>query len=108
MEPRHGPLQNKQNVTVIIQQATQQKWDFAGHVAKTKDNRWNRRIIQWRPWTGGKSKGGHRHRTGCRTEVDRISTEQEELDCAKEVDSRELAKIPQCRERKQWSGFKIA
>lgn len=34
----------------------QVKLDFAGHVAMTKDNRGNARILQWRPRSGARSR----------------------------------------------------
>lgn len=36
---------------------TRGKWDYAGHLARIKDGRWNRRILQWRPWNGHRSRG---------------------------------------------------
>jgi hypothetical protein len=44
-------------VTDVIDRAERLKWDYAGHVARRNDGRWNRKILQWRPWAGQRSRG---------------------------------------------------
>ena len=34
-----------------------QKWKWAGHVARLKDNRWTRRCTEWQPRRGKRSRG---------------------------------------------------
>lgn len=39
-------------VTDITTRITQLEWDYARHIARIKDNRWNTRLLRWRPWAG--------------------------------------------------------
>jgi len=32
-------------------------WKYAGHLARVQGTRWNRRILEWRPWTGQRGRG---------------------------------------------------
>jgi len=32
-------------------------WTFAGHNARQKDDRWNKCILNWRPWENKRSRG---------------------------------------------------
>ncbi|KAI8438995.1 hypothetical protein MSG28_011294 [Choristoneura fumiferana] len=33
------------------------KWQWAGHIARRTDNRWGRKVLEWRPRTGRRSVG---------------------------------------------------
>ena len=37
--------------------AAKQKWKWAGHVARLNDNRWTKRITDWQPRYGKRSRG---------------------------------------------------
>lgn len=50
-------IRRKTRVTDISERIAKLKWDYAGHVARTKDRRWNEKILHWRPWEGGRSQG---------------------------------------------------
>lgn len=41
----------------IVKHITELKWRWAGHVARFKDNRWTKRIIEWRPRQDKRSRG---------------------------------------------------
>ena len=41
----------------IIQNIKGKKWSWAGHLARTSDNRWTKRITEWRPWLGSRHRG---------------------------------------------------
>ncbi|CAG9833161.1 unnamed protein product [Diabrotica balteata] len=41
----------------IVEEITKMKWRWAGHVPRYNDNRWTRRILEWRPRTTTRSMG---------------------------------------------------
>ena len=41
----------------IIEYTLKQKWRWAGHLARTKDNRWTKRCTEWQPRRGKRSRG---------------------------------------------------
>ena len=41
----------------IIEYTLKQKWKWAGHIARLKDNRWTRRCTEWQPRRGKRSRG---------------------------------------------------
>lgn len=42
-------LRRRSGVTDAIERISTLKWNWAGHVARTKDNRWTKRVLEWRP-----------------------------------------------------------
>lgn len=42
-------LRQMSGVTDAIERITTLKWNWAGHVARFSDNRWTKRILEWRP-----------------------------------------------------------
>ena len=40
-----------------IKDAANEKWKWAGHVARLNDNRWTKRITVWQPKYGKRSRG---------------------------------------------------
>ena len=40
----------------IIQVVKQQKWRWAGHVARMNDNRWTKRLTDWHPYNEKRSR----------------------------------------------------
>ena len=45
-------IREQTNIQDIIKQVKIKKWRWAGHLAKTKDNRWTKITTEWRPMTG--------------------------------------------------------
>ena len=41
-----------QRKTDIVEYILKQKWKWAGHVARMKDNRWTKRFTEWQPRIG--------------------------------------------------------
>ena len=58
-------------VTDIIQFIKQQKWRWAGHVARRNDNRWSKRVTDWCPW--GNKRSRKRPDTRWRDEIERFA-----------------------------------
>lgn len=50
-------IRSRTKVADIIELITKSKWRWAGHVARTKDNRWTKRILEWRPREDRRSRG---------------------------------------------------
>lgn len=46
--PNHE-IRRRSGVQDAIQKITMLKWNWAGHVARMTDNRWTKRITEWRP-----------------------------------------------------------
>ena len=44
-------------VTDIIEYTLKQKWRWAGHIARLKDNRWTKRCTEWQPRRGKRTRG---------------------------------------------------
>ena len=49
----------RKRTTIIdtIEYTLKQKWRWAGHIARMKDNRWTKRCTEWQPKRGKRSKG---------------------------------------------------
>ena len=43
-------IREKTKVRDIVQVVKQQKWRWAGHVARMNDNRWTKRLTDWYPY----------------------------------------------------------
>ena len=58
MKDRHGStwIRAKIRVKDIVQVVKKQKWTWAGHVAKMKDNRWTKRKTGWCPHNDKRSR----------------------------------------------------
>ena len=41
----------------IIEYTLKQKWKWACHIARSKDNRWTKRCTEWQPRRGKRSRG---------------------------------------------------
>lgn len=54
---RNKCIPNIINVKDAKEKVVELKWAFAGHTARQKFDRWNRKIIQWRPWELKREKG---------------------------------------------------
>ena len=57
-------IRAKTNIKDVVKFAAKQKWKWAGHVARLNDNRWTKRITDWQPRYGKRSRGrqARRHR----------------------------------------------
>ena len=42
-------IREQTKIKDIIQFTRQQKWRWAGHIARREDNRWNKRLMEWCP-----------------------------------------------------------
>ena len=49
-------------VTEIIHKIKQDKWRWAGHVAKRNDHRWTIRLTEWQPREGKRRRGRQKRR----------------------------------------------
>ena len=50
-------IRRRTQVKDIVEFVTSQKWKWAGHVARSKDNRWTLRATEWQPRNGKRSRG---------------------------------------------------
>ena len=50
-------VREKTKVTDVIEQVRGRKWTWAGHVSRTRDNRWTSRITTWKLYEGKRSRG---------------------------------------------------
>ena len=50
-------IRAKTNIKDVVKFAAKQKWKWAGHVARLNDNRWTKRITDWQPRYGKRSRG---------------------------------------------------
>ena len=50
-------IRAKTNIKDVVKFAAKQKWKWAGHVARPNDNRWTKRITDWQPRYGKRSRG---------------------------------------------------
>ena len=70
-------IREKTKLKDIIQVVKQQKWRWAGHVARMNDNRWTKRITDWHPFNEERSRKGYkverRDRKICRSSLAKIS-----------------------------------
>ena len=51
-------IRKRTKIIDIIEYTLKQKWKWAGHIARLKDNRWTRRCTEWQPRRGKRSRGG--------------------------------------------------
>ena len=54
---RNEEIRRRTGVTDIARRISLLKWQWAGHVARRTDNRWGRKVLEWRPRTGRRSVG---------------------------------------------------
>jgi hypothetical protein len=50
-------IRQRSGVQDVIERTTRLKWNWAGHLARTQDGRWTRRIMEWRPRNYKRSRG---------------------------------------------------
>lgn len=54
---RNEWIRQRTKVVDIVERVTSLKWNFAGHIVRLTDERWNSRIIRWRPWEEKRGRG---------------------------------------------------
>ena len=54
---RNTELRKRSGVTDVVERVAKLKWSFAGHVARTTDQRWTKRLVEWRPREDRRSRG---------------------------------------------------
>ena len=50
-------IRKRTKIIDIIEYTLKQKWKWAGHIARLKDNRWTKRCTEWQPRKGKRSRG---------------------------------------------------
>ena len=50
-------IRKRTKIIDIIEYILKQKWKWAGHIARLKDNRWTKRCTEWQPRRGKRSRG---------------------------------------------------
>ena len=50
-------IRKRTKVIDIIEYTLKQKWKWAGHIARLKDNRWTKRCTEWQPRRGKRKRG---------------------------------------------------
>ena len=50
-------IRKRTKIIDIIEYTLKQKWKWASHIARLKDNRWTRRCTEWQPRRGKRSRG---------------------------------------------------
>ncbi|XP_072931484.1 uncharacterized protein [Epargyreus clarus] len=54
---RNDEIRRRTNLTDIAFKISRLKWQWAGHIARRTDNRWGRKVLEWRPRVGKRSTG---------------------------------------------------
>ena len=54
---RNEYIRHRTKVIDIAQRISKLKWQWAGHISRRTDNRWGRRVLEWRPRLGKRSVG---------------------------------------------------
>jgi hypothetical protein len=48
-------IRQRTKVTDIAHRISMLKWQWAGHISRRTDNRWGKRVLEWRPRLGKRS-----------------------------------------------------
>ncbi|XP_072016915.1 uncharacterized protein [Amphiura filiformis] len=59
---RHTEIRKVTQVKDILQKIKETKWRWAGHLSRTDDNRWTKRLTEWQPRTGKRRRGRQKRR----------------------------------------------
>ena len=59
---RHTEIRKRTKVKDIMEKIKESKWRWAGHIARTVDNRWTKRLTDWQPRTGKRRRGRQKRR----------------------------------------------
>ena len=52
---RNEVIRDRTKITDIARTISKLKWQWAGHICRKSDSRWNRRVLKWRPRLGKRS-----------------------------------------------------
>jgi len=74
-------VREKTKVTDVIGKVRRQKWTWAGHVSRTRDNRWTLRITTWKPYEKKRPRGRPARRW--RDKLELLEGYHLEKDCAR-------------------------
>ena len=55
-------IRRRTGVKDILEKIREMKWNWAGHIARMKDNRWTKRLTEWQPRTGKRRRGRQKRR----------------------------------------------
>ena len=69
---RNEEIRRRTGVEDVIVRIAKLKWNWAGHMARMRDGRWTKRILEWRPRTDKRNRG--RPPTRWTDDLKRIST----------------------------------
>jgi len=42
-------IRQRTKVVDVVERIASMKWAWAGHLARTRDERWTKRVMEWRP-----------------------------------------------------------
>lgn len=54
---RNEVIRQRTKVIDIAHRISKLKWQWAGHICRRTDNRWGKRVLEWRPRLGKRSVG---------------------------------------------------
>jgi len=54
---RNGEIRKRTRVEDVIECIAKQKWKWAGHIARTSEDRWTKKILEWGPRDDKRSRG---------------------------------------------------
>jgi hypothetical protein len=54
---RNQVIRQRTKVIDIAHRISMLKWQRAGHISRRTDNRWGKRVVEWRPRLGKRSVG---------------------------------------------------
>lgn len=69
---RNEELRRRTGVTDVIKRIATLKWNWAGHIARMSDDRWTRKLLEWRPRIDKRNQG--RPPTRWTDDIKRITT----------------------------------
>ena len=56
-DPKDIKIRKRTMVIDIIEYTLKQKWKWAAHIARLKDNRWTKQCTEWQPRRGKRTRG---------------------------------------------------
>lgn len=59
---RHSDIRQKTKVKDVILKIKEMKWKWAGHLSRTQDNRWTKKLTEWQPRNGKRRRGRQKRR----------------------------------------------
>ena len=73
---RNEEIRRRTKVTDIARKISNLKWQWAGHIARRTDNRWGKKVLEWRPRTGRRSVGRPKFLNGDHEPADAVQDEK--------------------------------